>query len=60
MKINKAVGEIITDMEKQNLTTDEKIAALKSAAILIENVVTAEHLKAMIRRSLGFRGNDGQ
>jgi hypothetical protein len=51
-KITQAAGDLLELLKHSKLKPDEKIAALKSAASIIENVLSAEMLKHMWARVL--------
>lgn len=51
-KISKETQELIKYLENKNLKPQEKIAALRSTASLIENVLTMESLVVMWANAL--------
>jgi len=51
-KINKAAGEVLSGMDNNLLTLDEKIAVLSAAKFLIESTQSAEMAIEMRKRVL--------
>jgi len=51
-KITNEAGELLDFLETRKLKPDEKIATLKSAAAIIENVLAAESVTHMLAKML--------
>jgi len=51
-KINVEAGKLIDFLNLSDLKSDEKIAALKTAASTIENVLNCEMITTMMSRTL--------
>jgi hypothetical protein len=57
IKINQEAGLLLSHLGLRNLKTEEKVAALKSTAVMLETIMVIESTMEMMARTFNPTGN---